>query len=157
MSYFHPTQGKQWQLIGYQLRGGYTHYTTDPSSPRLFTADLESLHNGSITRPRQRVELLMVITVDDRLQAWPLANLCKYWLIVQQIMADLRRDKRSLVFTHQWYPASLGEMDYTGSFKKKKKNVPVRLLGTWFTNAISYFEIGPQHPYMDILTSGESW
>jgi hypothetical protein len=32
-----------------------------------------------------------------------------------------------------------------------KQNVPVSLLGTRFTNAISYYEPGPQDPYREII------
>jgi hypothetical protein len=32
-----------------------------------------------------------------------------------------------------------------------KQNIPLRLLETRFTDAISCFENGPQEPYMDIL------
>jgi hypothetical protein len=33
------------------------------------------------------------------------------------------------------------------------KNVPIRLLGKRFTNAISCFGHGPQEPYRDILNT----
>jgi hypothetical protein len=38
-----------------------------------------------------------------------------------------------------------------------QKNVPIRLLGTRFTNAISCFRPGPQEPYRDTAAMQEVW